>query len=278
MSWVAASTAAVAIGSGLIQKNAAEKAADSQSKASQGELGLKREVFEAGQEQQAPVLQARNIALSQLLTELGLPGEPVELSPAEFETRTIETAAATPDQVIPGAGGRGQDLIVPGQAAQTTTEQVETTPAEFFTPQAQQGLTPADQFAIDEAIKSAQIATGGQLGGRELRALTERTQNIATLGRERRLDRLANLAGLTQSATTAGQTQALQGAQQVGGALQNLGQTRASGFVNQSNALTGTLQNLSNLANFQGGQGGFTGTQSPGVQPGVLPQHLRFGG
>lgn len=268
--------AAAAIGSqligGLVQKNASDKATSAQTSAAKNQLAFQQNVFDTVRSDNETVRFSRDAALGQLMAELGLPVSDVQISAPEMGTREIQA----PDRVIPGAGGRGNSLTIPGG---TTTEEYEIAPGQYFTPQAQNGLTDADQFAIDESIKAAQIGSGGQLGGNALRALTERTQSIAALSRDNRLNRLASLAGLAQNATTANQSQQISSAGKVGNALNNVGAARASGFVNGSNAVTGTLQNinntLQNYGGYGGSTGGFTGTPSPGVAPGSLPLHLQ---
>lgn len=272
MSWVATAVVGTQVASGFIQKNASDKATDAQVKGAKNQLAFDKEVFNTIRSDNEQVRYARDAALGQLMAELGLPVSDVQISAPQMGTREV----AGQDQVIPNGRGFGVSSVIAGRP---TTEEYEIAPGQYFTPKAQNGLTDADNFAIDESIKAAQIASGGQFGGNALRALTERTQSIATLSRDNRLNRLANLAGLTQQATTANQSQQISSAAQVGNAYNNIGTARSTGYVNGSNALTGTLENLSNSAAFEvgfsGNSGGFTGTPSPSVAPGTMPLHLQ---
>jgi hypothetical protein len=86
--------------------------------------------------------------------------------------------------------------------------------------------------------------------------------------RENRLNRLQDIVFGTQTAVSNNQAQQLQSAGQIGNAYGNIGNARSTGYVNQSNALTGTLQNLNNA--FQT----YQGQQQPAQQPAQQPQPI----
>lgn len=313
------------VAGGLIQGQSAGAASAAQAGAADRAALLQRELAKQARSDNLPMLEARNLALNQLLQEMGLPGIDTSTFKRDQELAEIDSQIAQLESRIPeiragkrspvpdifheiakinpvsryvstpvfdklrGADTQGRGSSAEGDIQSQIEElrrqrqEVSARPIEQVQqqPAPQQGLTAGEQFQVDEAIKAAKIAAGGQLGGNALRGLTERVGNIARLSRGERLDRLANLAGLTQQATTAAQGQQQQAGIAQGNQLLNAGSARATGYVNQSNALTGTLQGLNQQFQFnqspQPVTGGFTGTPSPGVQPGVLPQHIPGG-
>lgn len=255
MTWGAVAVAGAALVGGAIQSNKAGKAADAGVKSAKNQLAFDKEVYAQQQEQGKPILQARNTALAQLMSDLGLPAPQVETQAAQYETVTTPGTTTT----IPGAGGYGQPQII---TSKPTTTQNEIAPAQYFTPTTGNALTESEQYGLDESIRAAQIASGGQLGGNALRALQDRNVGYLSGIRENRLNRLQDIVFGTQTAVTNNQTQQLQSAGQIGNAYGNIGNARSTGYVNQSNALTGTLQNLNNaFQTYQGRQ------QQPVQQP-----------
>lgn len=308
---IGAGTGAVAqlIG-GQQQASAANKAAKAEANAAADQLAFSREMWQTQQAQTAPFLNARDIATAQYMAEIGLP--PIQaLMPGQQAQAIAPAAAPVAQPVTPAAQPAGQrytqvasgvwrdnltgeirqsgappgmgQIMPVSQPAQPVQQPVAAPVAspvaapQYFTPTVSNELTAADKWAIDEGIKSAQMASGGQLGGRELRALLERGQGIATQSRESRLNRLANLAGFTADIAQSGQSLAQGTSGNILNAMGNLGAARSSGYINRSNALSGTLQGLGQLAMFGAGQGMFgtnPGMGSPGLSLGAMPLHL----
>jgi hypothetical protein len=111
--------------------------------------------------------------------------------------------------------------------------------------------SPDFQFRLDEglnAVQNSAAARGGLYSGNALRGIEEYGQNLAAGELGNWFNRRAALAGIGQTATT----QAGQGAMATGANVGNLligqGDARASGIIGQTNALTGTLNQLGLLA------------------------------
>ena len=134
--------------------------------------------------------------------------------------------------------------------------------------------SPGYDFRLQQGVDTLQrgaAARGGLLGGAQQKALTQFGQDYATNDYDNFLNRYyqsltpyQSLAGLGQTATN--QTAALgqntansisnilqSGATGQGAAALSGGQARASGYINQANALTGNLQ--SGLGNYFAWQG-----------------------
>lgn len=107
--------------------------------------------------------------------------------------------------------------------------------------------TPGFNFALEQgvrAIDQSSAARGKALSGQNIRAIQEFGTGLGQQFSGERLNRLASLAGVGQTATTnTGQFGSNAAANQ-GNALINAGEARASGFVGGSNAITDSLNNL----------------------------------
>ena len=120
---------------------------------------------------------------------------------------------------------------------------------------------PGAQFRQSESLKALErsaAARGNLLSGATMKGITRFSQDLASqeyqnafnrygIERDRRLNPLQSLAGVGQTSTnqlaSAGQNYATGAGQAIGAA----GQARASGYVGQSNALTGALGGASNM-------------------------------
>jgi hypothetical protein len=116
--------------------------------------------------------------------------------------------------------------------------------------------SPDYQFRLNEgldAVQNSAAARGGLYSGNALRGINEYGQGLAAGEFGNWFNRQAALAGIGQTATT----QAAQGAMATGANVGNLlvgqGNARASGIIDQSNALTNTLNQLGLLAGTYGG-------------------------
>lgn len=120
---------------------------------------------------------------------------------------------------------------------------------------------PGYAFRMSEGMKGLErsaAARGGLLSGATMKGIQRFGQDLASqeyqnafnrygIERDRRLNPLQSLAGVGQTSTnqlaSAGQNYATGAGQAIGAA----GQARASGYVGQSNALTGALGGASNM-------------------------------
>ncbi len=107
-------------------------------------------------------------------------------------------------------------------------------------------------------LEQTAAARGGAFSGNALRALSEYNSNLASTEYGNYFNRLASIAGIGQSAT---QSTAQAGAQYGAAAGRNAlyaGDARASGIINQGNAISGGISDLAGAYGYykRGGFGG----------------------
>jgi hypothetical protein len=141
-------------------------------------------------------------------------------------------------------------------------------------------INPVANFLQQEGFRK--IREGGAGGGRNVdRDLSEfqtgLTSTLVPQFQNQRFNQLFNVLGLGQNAAVGQGNAALQTGANVSNLLGNIGQAQAAGAAGQSNAITGTLQNLSgaagafpNLFNRPGGD--FAGAVRPPAQGGGVQQ------
>ena len=114
---------------------------------------------------------------------------------------------------------------------------------------------PGYGFRLQEGIKAldrSAAARGGLLSGNQLRGINEFGQNLATqeytnafnryqAERNARLNPLQSLAGMGQTSTNMLSNEAGQYGQNMAQNAATMGNIRASGYMNQANALTGAM-------------------------------------
>ncbi len=107
--------------------------------------------------------------------------------------------------------------------------------------------TPAFRFQLEQGVNAldrSAAARGKLLSGQQVKAVQQFGQGLASQESNNQLNRLASLAGVGQTAaTTTGQFGA-NASSNIGNALINAGEARASGFVGSSNAITDSLNNF----------------------------------
>lgn len=215
--WVAGAT----VVSGVLGSQAAGNAADAQLAASREQAAAQERMFKKQNELQEPFRQAGMTGQNELMRLLGLSGDK-------------------------GSAGYGS-------AAQPFTNQ------DMY-------RDPGYGFRVSEGVKAldrSAAARGGLLGGNQMRGLTELGQNLGSqeyqnafnryqTERAARLNPLQSLAGQGQSAANTLSSAAGQYGQNQAAIMGNAGNIRASGYVNQANALTGALgQGLNYYTNQQ---------------------------
>jgi len=286
---------------GLLGSSAASKAARAQSQAAADQLAFAREQFDYYRGQGEPMYQARDVAMSQLMSELGLPpiqaqmpgyqapaqqpGEPVQQQPAPAmqqnggwqqiasglwrnpntgEMKVGQAPPATPVQ-------QPMATVAPTVTQPAPMEQAGQAGPQYFTPTPQNQLTDYDKFLLEEAQRSAQYAAGGKLDSRALRDLQNQSAYIVQQSRENRLNRLASLAQVAQTSGGAASSLAQGSARDITGAMGNMGAARSSGYINRANQLTGTMQNLGALGGWWYDQSQGGGTPQGNVNRGYFP-------
>jgi hypothetical protein len=136
-------------------------------------------------------------------------------------------------------------------------------------------INPIVDFLRNEGFDQIQesAAAGGRLGaGGTLKDLTrfnsDLTSTVVPQLQNQRFNQLFNVLGIGQNAAAGQGSAALQTGANVSNLLSQQGQAQAQGAINQSNAITGTLQNLAGgvgafgMPNFGGGGGGGGGVTS----------------
>ncbi len=120
--------------------------------------------------------------------------------------------------------------------------------------------TPDYKFAFDQGIsaldKSA-AARGRLNSGGQMKGITRFGQGLATQNFNNYANRLASLAGIGQSANAQGAAAGQNYANQVGNNLQNAGNARASGYINNANSFNNVLSQGANaFGMYRGGMYG----------------------
>lgn len=274
---------------GVIGSNAADKAADQQTGASDRALALQKEIYDQSRADQMPWRTTGGNALGALATMLGVS---TVAPPGTQQPATAGTPAA--------AQGDGQYTYTPGggitggpQAAgsgSTATTAWPTTQNTGLMPGAtamqQPGLpdfsagafqaSPGYQFQLDQGLNAVNSQAGaqGMLGsGGRLKALTQYGQGLANqdygnwFNRQTQqynmangqytdyANRLAALAGVGQTANAQSAASGANYANQSSDIWQQRGQAAASGTVGSANAWNGTIGSIFGSGGGQGGLG-----------------------
>lgn len=208
--WTAGAIIGGSLISGAMGSQAADKASDAQLQAAREQSAAQERMFAEQNRLQEPFRQAGMTGQNELMRLLGLSGD--------------RTSAGY------------------GSMAQPFTNQ------DMY-------RDPGYAFRVSEGVKAldrSAAARGGLLGGNQMRGLTELGQNLGSqeyqnafnryqTERAARLNPLQSLAGQGQSAANTMTGAAGQYGQNQAAIAGNVGNIRASGYVNQANALTGAL-------------------------------------
>lgn len=111
--------------------------------------------------------------------------------------------------------------------------------------------TPGYEFRLEEGQKALErmaAARGMRLSGATMKEALRQGEGYAAQEFGNVYNRLAGLSGTGQTAVNTGAQLGAQTAGNIGNALMQGGQARASGYTGQANALTGTLNNLGGIA------------------------------
>lgn len=217
MTWgLTAIAGATLVGAGA-SAYAANQASNAQANAAQAGLNAQQRMFNRQVELNEPFRQAGITSQNQLLTLLGLQGG---------------------DPNSPNWGRYARDFSMADYQAD-----------------------PGYQFRLDEgqkALERSAAARGGLQSGAALKAAARFGQDYGSqeyqnafnryqVNRSNQLNPLQSVMGAGQSATNTLTNAAGQSAQNMMQGYGNLGQARASGYIGMSNALTGALNQGSNM-------------------------------
>lgn len=260
MSWAAVIGAGGAVVGGLIASSGSKSAANAQTQAAQQSAEMQRR----NMLMQANIYEPqRNIgyqALNDLASLYGYsqPGY------TDLDSLTgIVNGQGSAGMALGGSGvfGRLGDRIRTGFQNGTVTPGPSAGPSSpgqpgnfnrFFT-------SPDYQFRLNEGqrnVGNSFAARGGAASGNALRALTDFNQNMASAEYGNYFNRLAQMAGMGQVANQSVGAAGTNYANNAGNAALAAGDARASGVINNTNALLGGLQGVGTaIGNYFGGSG-----------------------
>jgi len=221
--------AAATVGGAVSQKRAADKAAKAQTNASRESIAAQQDSEDRALALQRPFFNAGYAATAALLDLNGI--DRSRLGPAAVEPRQGKSLAPQ-DELAPGPPGP-EDLSSYGK----------------YNFQADPGY----QFRMDEGIRAldrSAAARGSLNSGGQLRKLTRYGQDYASNEYQRVYDRIAQIAGFGRGASSDSAGIVVNTGQNIGGALTNAGEARASGFVASGNAIANATNQISRGAGF----------------------------
>jgi hypothetical protein len=106
--------------------------------------------------------------------------------------------------------------------------------------------SPAYNFRLGEGVRAldrSAAARGQLLSGAQTKAVQGYGQNLASAEYGNYLNRLANLAGVGQTASSSAATLGANAGARIGNALYNAGAARASGYAGRADAVKGGVRN-----------------------------------
>ena len=298
MTWGLVAVAGATIVGGVVQSNAAGKAAragERSSDAAIAEQQAARADFNAKTQSFVDTGTAGSEALQRFLgfnvnPEFASVNTDINAQIAALNQQQFDPSTIIPDAsgVRPG-GTQGPALNVVRAESEFNADiqaQIQAlesqrgerlTGIEQFTPgdrlQGLDEINPVVDFLRNEGFEQIQesAAAGGRLGaGGTLKDLTQfntdLTSTIIPQLQNQRFNQLFNTASLGANAAAGQGSAALQTATNVGNLLGQKGQAQAQGAINQSNAITGTLSGLAGAA------GAFPGVFNSSPPPQTTPQ------
>lgn len=242
---------------GLAQASAASKAAKAQEKAANADIALQKETRDMIMGRVDPFYQAGMTGQNALLYNLGLGAAPM----IGGTVPQIETIAGGSPVATPYGRGNGQPTAsatyrVNGQTLNTMEEAQTYANANRTGGTAYGGFqaTPGYQFAFDQgtqAVNALAGARGGLNSGRTMQDLTTFGQGIANQEFSNYLNRLSGLTDQGLSAASLQGQVASNAAANIGNAYGNIGNAQAAGAVGVGNAISGGINNMIGLYQYQ---------------------------
>lgn len=255
---VAAAVVGAAVVGGVASSSAAGKASKAQTKAANQDIAFQRESRDLALGYQKPYRDASYRATAALMDMTGL-------------SRGTPTKTSTALRLAGGGGfdsrgsGFGQTLSLDGKVSvprnPVTIENGSDVPNLADYPQYQFQADPGYAFRLAEgnkAITNSAAAGPGVLSGRYLKSAVRYSQDYASNEYQKVYDRIATIAGFGASASASGTNVIMGTASNVGNALTNAGDARASSYVAQGNAWSNAINQIGTAygAGMFGGGGG----------------------
>lgn len=290
--------AIAAIGGALIQGRGAKKAAQAQERAAQADIAFQKETRDLIRGDLGVYREGGDLAQRALDFELGLGGRPMIGGNAPAIETFMESAPAASGGSNPGfslGGDRGWNggsiagliggRIGGGSAApQSGTTRYRVNGQTFATMDEAQAFananrtggqeyggftkTPGYDFRLQQGQDSLQAgaaARGGLYSGAAMRDLMKFGQDYGSNEYGNYLSRLGARADTGMSAAQMSGAASQQAAAGVSNALGNIGNAQAAGAIGRANAITGGMQNMLGVWNYQRNLNAAQGT--PGAQP-----------
>lgn len=284
---------------GMMQADAAGKAAKSQEKAAQQSIQFQRDTATQARIDAYPWLLGGANAFYMLMDELGIPRPetpilpdlttgPLAYNPAGTVTTAQASTSPTPAANGPitkdYAEGQGAGYL-PGAARSETATTTGTASggsgynalgSPYSMPMtAAKGFreTPGYQFRVEEGEKGV-LGNLNSLGmknsGAALKALTRFRQGLADQEYGNWLNRIASIAGMGQSQVNTTNSLSQTAATNIGQGYQDMGAARASGYVGQANAWSNALGGITNNIGNALGQASYGSNYFPPAPGGGL--------
>jgi hypothetical protein len=259
----------------LIGSSATRKAGKQQARSADKATQLQREMFEQTRADQAPFQLGGYSANNALLALAGLP-QVTSANIDQFLGTDTSAVPAKPLVADPGGfwGGIASRIAQPQQSPQATFGSYRL-PTFSGTAMQQLAADPGYQFRMQQgqqALERSAAARGGLMSGRALKDTAAYSQDLASQEFGSRWNRLAGLTGAGQTATTNVGNYGQNFANQAGQNIQNAGNARASGYINQANAIGGGLNQLGQAAGY------YFGGNKPQVNQYNMPGTAGSGG
>lgn len=236
MSGIATAIAGGAIVGGVLQSNAAGRAASKQAASTDRATAEQARQYDQTREDYAPYRNAGTSALSALLQEYGF--------------KNVPSASGDVGNVMAGVTSSDGKLVDPGQWVYTGKSNDDMSSEVMSDPGYQFGLSQG-QLGLDRKAAAA----GGRVSGAVLKSAAEYANNYATTGynaayqrRQDRLNRLASLANIGQTATGGSAAAGAAKSNAISNLLSSQGDASAAASMAQGNIWGNTVNQLGAVA------------------------------
>lgn len=313
MSWVAAAVVGGAIIGGVAQNRAAGRAADAQGRASGDAIAAQQESERRALEMQRPFYEGGYAATAAMMDMAGLDRSNLGAEARASAARdrgllvgdTLLPEGTTTKSVGKGwyevwNGGQRIGTLRPGGEnglfindtgfdvegalrANAENEADAPSPADLSSYNKYDWKTdPGYEFRLGEgmrALERSAAARGILSSGGTIRSATRYAQDYASNEYQRVFDRIATIAGRGQSAASQASNVVVNTGQNVGNALINAGEARASGYVAQGNAWANVGNQIGMAAGYYNSNRipGYDGSGAWGSS-GSIPGTMHIGG
>lgn len=245
---------------GFFGSKSSDKATKAQTQASQDSIAFQRESRDMALAYQKPYRDASYAATAALMDLTGLSrggGRAIDI--AQVPQNTAEKSYGG-GGVLSGIIGRALAGRVPSTNATTQGTGSGVPDLSSYDPYQFQA-DPGYEFRINEGMKALErgaAARGGLLSGGFARKSLRYAQDYASNEYQNVYNRIANIAGFGQAATNSSASAIMNTGTNVGNAMINAGEARASGYMAQGNAWSNAINEIAKAdrGSIFGGQNG----------------------